>query len=105
MKRTLKALRDMRYGTRRLKAGEEFEASGQHAKVLVAVGRAAVVAVTPAKPLMESFTQRVTAAKAYDASEADELAAARAEYQEKVGRRPFHGWDAAELRKRIADAS
>lgn len=34
----------------------------------------------------------------------DELAAVRKEYEAVVGRRPFHGWDADELRKRMAAA-
>lgn len=38
-------------------------------------------------------------------SQDDDLSALRAEYQEVVGKRPFHGWGADELRKRIAEAS
>jgi hypothetical protein len=34
----------------------------------------------------------------------DEIAALRAEYKRIVGTRPFHGWDAAALRERIAKA-
>lgn len=34
----------------------------------------------------------------------DELADLRAEYQEAVGKRPYHGWGADELRARIAAA-
>lgn len=34
----------------------------------------------------------------------DELAELRAEYTEKVGRKPYHGWDADELRQKIAEA-
>lgn len=34
----------------------------------------------------------------------DELAELRAEYQEKVGKRPYHGWDADELRAKIEEA-
>jgi len=34
----------------------------------------------------------------------DDLTAARQEYREALNRQPFHGWDAAELRKRIAEA-
>jgi hypothetical protein len=32
------------------------------------------------------------------------LAKLRAEYQELIGKRPFHGWDAAEIQKRIDEA-
>jgi len=34
----------------------------------------------------------------------DELSALRAEYQEIVGKRPYHGWDADQLREKIAEA-
>lgn len=35
----------------------------------------------------------------------DYLAAARAEYTAATGKRYYHGWDAAELRRRIAEAA
>ena len=38
------------------------------------------------------------------AEAADDLAALRAEYLRIVGKRPFHGWDAAELKRRMAEA-
>jgi ribosome-binding protein aMBF1 (putative translation factor) len=34
----------------------------------------------------------------------DSLTALRAEYQEKVGKRPFHGWDEETLAAKIAEA-
>ena len=34
----------------------------------------------------------------------DELAALRAEYQDAVGKKAFHGWSAEEIRSRIAQA-
>lgn len=34
----------------------------------------------------------------------DDLGALRDQYQDAVGKRPYHGWDAAELRRRIAEA-
>lgn len=34
----------------------------------------------------------------------DDLAALRAEYQDVLGKRPFNGWDAGTLRKKIAEA-
>lgn len=36
--------------------------------------------------------------------EDEALSALRAEYQEVVGKRPFHGWDADTLREKIAEA-
>lgn len=34
----------------------------------------------------------------------DDLAALREQYQAAVNKKPYHGWDADELRKRIAEA-
>lgn len=34
----------------------------------------------------------------------DDLKALRDEYQDKVGKRPYHGWDAATLKAKIAEA-
>lgn len=34
----------------------------------------------------------------------DELSRLRAEYQDVVGKRPFHGWDADTIRQKIAEA-
>lgn len=39
-----------------------------------------------------------------EAEVGEELADLRAQYQEIVGKRPYHGWDADELRKRINEA-
>lgn len=36
--------------------------------------------------------------------DAGDLAAFRGEYEAKLGKKPFMGWDAAELQKRIAAA-
>lgn len=34
----------------------------------------------------------------------DDLTDLRAEYQEAVGKKPYHGWDADTLREKIAEA-
>ena len=34
----------------------------------------------------------------------EELTELRAQYQDVVGKRPYHGWDAAALREKIAEA-
>lgn len=36
--------------------------------------------------------------------EPDDLADLRAQYQEIIGKRPYHGWDAEELQRRIDEA-
>lgn len=38
------------------------------------------------------------------AAQTDDLSALRDEYLEVVGKRPYHGWDAATLRARIDEA-
>ena len=35
----------------------------------------------------------------------DEITALRAEYQDVVGKKAFHGWDAGTLREKIAEAN
>lgn len=39
-----------------------------------------------------------------EAAPADDLSALREEYFEVVGKRPYHGWDAATLRAKIDEA-
>lgn len=39
-----------------------------------------------------------------DPDEGDELAQLRAMYQEVMGKRPFHGWDAETLKAKMAEA-
>lgn len=45
----------------------------------------------------------LVAAEPYD-DDTDDLGALRAEYQEAVGKRAYHGWSADELREKIAAA-
>ena len=83
MKQKMKALKAMTYATRRLRAGDEFEASRRDARILAAIGRADY---------------------APDPEPVAPLADARAEYQAKIGKRPFHGWDIATIKAKIAEA-
>lgn len=45
------------------------------------------------------------AAKADAEKEEDELTELRSQYQEAVGKRAYHGWDAETLREKIAEAT
>ena len=45
------------------------------------------------------------AAKTDAEKEDDELAELRSQYQEAVGKRAYHGWDASTLRDKIAEAT
>ena len=89
MKQRMKALKAMTYATRRLRAGDEFDAPRRDARILAAIGRAdyaqAAAAAAPVEPV-------------------DPLADARAEYQAKIGKRPFHGWDIATIKAKMAEA-
>ncbi len=85
MKTSMIATKAMTYGTRRLKAGDEFVASRRDARLLAAIGRA----------------EYSTAAMK---SEEDELQKLRAAYQEKIGKRPYHGWDADTIKAKMAEA-
>ena len=46
----------------------------------------------------------MVAADEADGAPADDLTALRAEYQEAVGKKAYHGWSAEEIRSRIAQA-
>ena len=75
------------YGTRRLQAGDEFEASPRDARLLAAVSRARLV------PEPQPTYPRVPPH--------DGISMARAEYERVFNKRPFMGWDEAMLREKI----
>lgn len=87
MRVPLIANREMSYATRRLMADDRFDASRNDARILVGLKRA-----------------RLAEEEDAEAAAAAELAALRAEYQTKVGKRAFNGWDASTLREKIAAA-
>jgi len=63
----------------------------RYAKVLSALGRG-------------TYLTRDMRAAEPAGSSVDELMELRAQYQAVVGKRPYHGWDVDELRKRITEA-
>lgn len=86
------ANKEMSYGTRRLKADEGFEANDRaQARLLTALGNARLAEAEPVK-------------KAPAKAKGDDVAALRAEYTQKLGKRPFGGWNADTLREKIAAA-
>ena len=89
MKQKMIARSRMMYGTRRLVAGDEFEATRAHARVLSAIGKARAAKAAPKPPAVP---------------EHDEMTLLRAEYERVVGKRPFMGWDEAKMREKIAEA-
>lgn len=110
MKQKLVASRKMRYGTRRLLPGDVFEAPKRDAHILTKLKRAQPY-VRPAAeipPIPETVKARAaTVAPQSKAPEPesteDPRVALRAAYQEKTGKRAFHGWDAETLRAKIAE--
>lgn len=91
--REVKITRTGRYGTRMLTAGERITVSGPEARALIALKRAKEVA----EPVRQE-------AKPAEFTEADELTDLRAEYRKKIGKQPYHGWEAGTLREKIAEA-
>lgn len=89
MKQKMIAKSRMTYGTRRLKAGDDFEATRGYARVLNAIGKASP-AGADAKPAK--------------LPEHDAITLLRAEYERVYRKRPFMGWDEGKLREKIAEA-
>lgn len=96
------ALKPFTYATRALRAGQGFiTKTDRDARILEAIGkatrkRAAGKIAPPPAPLKKKIGEAVQGS--------DDLAALRAEYKVATGKRAFNGWDAAELRSRIAKA-
>lgn len=115
----LVALKSLRYNTRRLLPGEHFETKkDSDGRILIAVRRARHIndrerveiapppdAVLAKARRSDPFDHDKNGAPGGSSKPADPATPElRAEYQEKMGKRPFSGWDAAELRRRMAAA-
>lgn len=92
----MRATKTFRYSTRRLLPGDTFEATPKDAKLLRALRKAENVRPTADVP------PPPPAVAAQIAN--NDMATLRAEYRVVFGRAPFNGWDAAQLRERIAAA-
>ncbi|MDX0572166.1 hypothetical protein GOD68_18220 [Sinorhizobium medicae] len=56
-------------------------------------------------PLLRSIGKsKATTSSSTKPAASDDLTALRVEYQDVVGKRPFHGWDAGTLKTKIAEA-
>lgn len=100
------ANKGLRYATRRMMAGDEFEANNRDARVLVAIGKARHARVPgsiEAPPAAVAQKAQKAAAKA-PAGNKDALNKLRADYQTLVGKKPFAGWKEDELQRRIDEA-
>lgn len=97
MKRVhLVAARPLRYGTRRLRAGDTFDAAPGEARVYTAVGLASVCHKAPTQ------AAAVPALPPSIETPAPELDAARAEYEALAGRVPDRRWGLSRLKGELA---
>lgn len=100
---TLEAAKRFRYRTRMMVPGETFQASPNDARLLIGIKRARiaerVAGTIPAPP--KAVSDAIAGKPAPDPA----LPGLRAEYAEKLGKRAYPGWDADELRRRMAEAT
>jgi hypothetical protein len=89
------------YRTRALTAGDPITLSGADARLFAKIGWAEEPKRRARRPQLDHDKNGTEGGSA---SPAEDLTALRAEYAEKVGKRPFNGWDAATLREKIAGA-
>lgn len=97
------ARKDLKYQTRRLKAGDGFRAKNlREAKILAHLKKAEIVANPNALIALDDAREKVGLTPLSKDSEA--IATLRAEYQDKFGKRAFNGWSAEQLKQKIAEA-
>ncbi|HMO74075.1 MAG TPA: hypothetical protein PKD48_01895 [Sphingopyxis sp.] len=97
------AIGDFRYGTRRLTEGDLIrKVDGPRARLLQALGKAKVGKRRAGRPQLDHDDNGVEGGSLKQTG--GDIAALRAEYTAKLGKRPFNGWDADALRQRIAAA-
>lgn len=105
MKLPLIASRPLVYGTRRLKAGDTFEATRSDARVLVILKKATFARpVGNLAPPSPEIARKISKATSAAPAGVADLKALRAEYQSLVGKRPAPRWDVATLKAKIAAA-
>lgn len=88
---TMIANKRMAYGTRMLKAGDQFEAKPGVARIFTKVGRARVAAPADVKPLPKVPPH-------------DEATMLAAEYERVLGRKPHWKMKPETMREQIAEA-
>lgn len=106
------ANKDFSYMTRRLKAGESFECKARDVKVLTGIKLAreprqmGSIPPPPAslKARLPQLDHDGKGGPGGSTGAVDHMRALRAEYHDVTGKRPFSGWNEAELRRRMAEA-
>lgn len=96
------ARKDMKYRTRRLQAGESFRVKNeQEARVLAHLKKAEREDNPDRHIALDDARAQVGLPPLSKASE--DIAEVRAEYIEKLGKRPFPGWSIEVLREKMAE--
>lgn len=97
----LRAIKPLKYDTRRLMPGDEFEvARSRDARLLLATKRVSKVVEAPPAPAPAPVPAPAIDPPAPSAPE--DLSALRAEYEAAVGKKAYHGWSAEQLREKMA---
>lgn len=97
------ARKDLKYQTRRLKAGENFRVkSEREAKVLIHLKKAEREDNPNRKVALDDARQKVGMPPI--SKDSEDIKVWRDKYQEAFGKRPFNGWDIETLKEKIAKA-
>lgn len=110
MRRNLQVIgKPLTYATRRLMPGDPFSASERDARLLIRMKRAcevrdAVKLPAPPAELLAKFDHDSDGRPGGSKKQPNDLTALRKQYFETLGKRPFNGWDAETLAKKIAEA-
>lgn len=94
------------YASRRLLAGDTFQARGRSdARVLVALGRAEYAVKGASASAMPTPAAQDADPPPPGGTADPSVATLRAQYEELFGKKPFNGWDAATLSAKISEKS
>ena len=101
----MRALKTFRYARKPYGPGEPVEIRPQDVRAAIALGWVEYVFAPLPKPTAPTYNRRdMVAAPPAAAAPANDtaLAALRADYEVKIGRKPWGGWDADKLREKIS---
>lgn len=97
----LKAIKALKYRTRRLLPDDDFRVKNEReARVLVALGKAVRNDNANRKVALDDARAKVGMPPI--SKDSDDIKALRDEYHEKFGKRAFNGWSADQLKEKIA---
>lgn len=99
----LKAVKALKYRTRRLLPDDDFRVkSEREARVLVALGKAVRNDNANRKVALDDARAKVGLGPI--SADSDDIKVWRDKYAEKLGKRPFNGWSIEQLKEKIAEA-